>query len=196
MNLPNKITIGRMAACPFFVGALLLYGHTGRETYYAIALIIFTLAALSDGVDGYLARSRNQRTRLGSLLDPLADKVLLNSAIIILAGGVGDLFRLPGWFILVVIIRDLILLALSISLFPRWSRGEIQIRPNLWGKISAVLLMATVIWILLHPHHPPLAATRVAIYATALVTVFSGIAYLAATLSACRDSNTRRSLAD
>ena len=133
MNLPNKITIGRLAAVPFLLAALLLYGHSGVAWYYGVALLIFGLAAVSDGLDGYLARTRDQKTRLGTLLDPLADKVLLDSTIIVLAIGIGGMYRIPVWFVLIVLCRDLILLAISLCLFKRWSQGIIQIKPNWWG---------------------------------------------------------------
>jgi len=127
-----------------------------------------------------------KKTRLGTLLDPLADKILLDSTIIILALGVGDIFRIPVWFVLIVISRDLFLLVISLFLHQRWSRGTIQIRPNWWGKTAAVLLMATVVWILIHPHYPPHLLTWVALYITALFTVVSGGVYLIRTLKELR----------
>ncbi len=192
MTLPNKITIGRLIAVPFLLAALLLYGRTGLAWYYGAALVIFALAAVSDGLDGYLARSRDQKTQLGTLLDPLADKVLLDSAIIILASGIGVMYQIPVWFVLIVLCRDLILLAISLCLFKRWSQGTIQITPNWWGKTSAVLLMITVVLILLHPHQPPAALIRISIYLTTLLTVISGITYLIGTVKALRLSRPQR----
>jgi len=186
MNLPNKITIGRLLAVPFLLAALLLYGRTGLAGYYGLSLVIFAIAAVSDGLDGYLARSRDQKTRLGTLLDPLADKVLLDSMIIILASGIGAMYRIPVWFILIVLCRDLVLLTISICLFKYWSRGMIQITPNWWGKTSTVLLMITVVLILLHPHQPPVTLIRVSIYLTALFTIFSGGTYLTGTVKGLR----------
>jgi cardiolipin synthase (CMP-forming) len=182
MNLPNKITIARLAATPFFAASLICYGNTGSIGYYIGALVIFTLAAVSDGVDGYLARSRNQQTRLGTILDPLADKVLFNTTIIILSIGVGNFYRIPVWLVLIVICRDLLLVTISICLYRRWSEGSIQVRPNWMGKTSAVLLMGTVIWIILHPDQPPPVITGIGIYLTALFTVLSGITYLTSTI--------------
>lgn len=178
MNLPNKITLGRLAAIPFFAAALIRYGRTGEAMFYVATLAIFLLAVVSDGLDGYLARSRNQQTRLGAFLDPLADKLLLDCALVILALGVGKLYRMPAWFVLVVIIRDLILLGLAVRFYPRWIRGKIRIRPSIWGKTSAVMVMATVIWVLLHPSGAAPAATGAALYLTAGLTVISGILYL------------------
>jgi CDP-diacylglycerol---glycerol-3-phosphate 3-phosphatidyltransferase len=183
MNLPNKITIGRLAAAPFFATALLLYRSTGEIAYYWAAVAIFILAVISDGLDGYLARSRNQQTRLGTLLDPLADKFLLDCALVILALGVRGLYRVPVWFVLVVFVRDLILLGLAIRCYPRWTRGEVRIRPSAWGKTSAVLVMAIVIWVLLHPSGPPPVPTRIALGLTAILSVIAGCLYLRDALS-------------
>jgi len=178
MNLPNKITVSRLAAVPIFAAALLLYGSTGEAAYYWAALAVFFLAVISDGLDGYLARSRNQQTRLGTLLDPLADKILLDTGLVILALGVGSLYRIPAWFVLVVVVRDLILLGLAIRCYPRWVRGEVRIRPNAWGKTSAVLVMAIVIWVLIHPSGPPPVPTRIALFLAAILTSAAGCSYL------------------
>ncbi len=164
---------------PFFAAALLLYGRTGEGVYYGAALVIFILAVISDGLDGYLARSRNQQTRLGTFLDPLADKLLLDCALVILVLGVGDLYRIPAWFAGVVIARDLVLLVLAIRFHSRWNRGEVRIRPSVWGKTSAVMVMAIVIWVLSQPSGPPEMVTRAALYLAAALTVISGIFYLA-----------------
>ncbi len=182
MNLPNRITVGRLASVPFFAAALLLYGSTGEAAYYGGALVIFSLAVISDGLDGYLARSRNQQTRLGSLLDPLADKLLLDCALVILALGVRALYRVPAWFVLIVIVRDLILLGVAVRCYPRWTRGEVQIRPNIWGKTSAVMVMALVIWVLVHPAGPPPVPTGIALGLAAVLAVAVGILYLAQAL--------------
>ncbi len=179
MNLPNKITVCRLAAVPFFAALLLLYGRTGDGFYYWAALALFVLAVTSDGLDGYLARSRGQQTRLGTLLDPLADKFLLDTSLVILAAGVGELYRIPVWFPVVVIARDLILLVLSIRFYTRWTRGEVRIRPNAWGKTSAVMVMAIVIWVFLHRDGPPEIITRIALYLAGLLTAVSGALYLA-----------------
>lgn len=177
MNLPNQITLGRLVAVPFFAAALLLYGRFGDPAYYGSAIVIFFLAVISDGLDGYLARSRNQQTRLGTFLDPLADKLLLDCALVILALGLRDFYRIPAWFPGLVIARDLVLLVLAIRLYPRWTRDEIRIRPNAWGKTSAVMVMAIVLWILIHPSGVPQPVTRIALYLTAGLTVISGIFY-------------------
>jgi len=173
MNLPNKITVSRFAAAPLFLAFLIRYHRTGVSGYYLAALAVFTLAAISDGLDGYLARTRNQRTRLGAFLDPLADKFFLNSAIVALSLGITPFFRVPAWFAILVISRDLLIVggALVIRLF----KGGVEIVPNWWGKSAAVLQMASVIWILLKIPFPDLI-----IFATAAITLISGITYIRA----------------
>ncbi len=171
MNLPNKITISRFAAAPLFLLSLIYYDRTGIYGYYVTALVIFALAAISDGLDGYLARSRDQRTKLGAYLDPLADKLFLNSAIILLAILRNPLFPIPAWFAVLVVSRDLLIVggALLIRLF----KGKIEVRPNWLGKAAAVGQMAAVIWVLIKLPEP-----RIIIYATAFFIAASGIAYL------------------
>lgn len=173
MNLPNKITISRFAAAPLFLMFLIHYNRTGIHGYYIAALVTFSLAAISDGLDGYLARTRNQRTRLGAFLDPLADKLFLNSAIVVLALGIKPLFRIPTWFAILIISRDLLIVggALLIRLF----QGKVEVVPSWWGKSAAVLQMSTVIWILLKIPCP-----RFVIFTTAAITLISGVTYIRA----------------
>lgn len=187
MNLPNKITFGRLAAIPFILVLLLLYDRTGLIWYYISVLVVYSLSVVSDGVDGYLARSRNLQTRLGTLLDPLADKLLLDSLIILLACGIRGMFQIPVWFVLIVLCRDGILFTVAICLYKHWSWGVMQIKPNWWGKTSAVLLMITVVLTLLQPCYQPLKTLiGISIYITALLTIVSGVTYLTATFKNLR----------
>src|SRR5512143_260090 len=85
MTTANKITILRILLIPFFVVEVLYYVKTGNELHRLFGLLSFTLAAIFDGVDGYIARHYNQRSELGAILDPLADKLLLVSGVILLS---------------------------------------------------------------------------------------------------------------
>src|SRR6516162_6569964 len=85
MTTANKITILRILLVPFFVVEILYYVQTGNELHRLLAMLAFALAAILDGVDGYVARRYNQRSELGTVLDPLADKLLLVSAIVLLS---------------------------------------------------------------------------------------------------------------
>ena len=176
MNLPNKITVTRFILAPLFLGAMLYYDRTGEYVYYLVSLSIFILSSISDGLDGYIARTRGMQTSLGKVLDPLADKFFLNSAIIILSLGIRDLYKIPVWFVVLVVSRDILIVGGGMII--RWFKGDLKVKPSWFGKTAAVLQMAAVIWILLNPYHPPRSFTQILIYATAFFTVFSGINYL------------------
>src|SRR5690242_8395041 len=85
MTTANKVTIVRILLIPFFVIEVLYYVRTGNELHRLLAIVSFGVAAVCDGVDGYIARRYNQRSELGAILDPLADKLLLVSAIVVLS---------------------------------------------------------------------------------------------------------------
>ncbi len=171
LSLPNKITIFRFVAIPFFVMAMLYYDRTGRGGYYLAALGIFVVAVISDGLDGYIARSRRLHTELGRIIDPLADKLLLNSAVILLTLGIGELFRLPPWFAILVISRDLMIIggAVIIALM----RGNVEVRPTRVGKFAAVSQMTVVAWVLVRLPLPVLP-----VWAATALTAASIVPYL------------------
>jgi cardiolipin synthase len=171
MNLPNKITLSRFAAAPLFLVALIYYDRTGFVAYYVAALVVFTLASISDGLDGYIARTRKLRTRLGTILDPLADKLFLDSAVSILAVGIKPLFPIPAWFAVLIISRDLLIVGGALII--RFMKGRVEVDPSWWGKGAAVLQMASVLWILFRIPGP-----ETVLYATALITVISTITYI------------------
>ncbi|MDX1412398.1 MAG: CDP-alcohol phosphatidyltransferase family protein [Nitrospirales bacterium] len=139
INLPNSLTVLRILLVPVFVG-LLLYEN------YDLALGTLLFAALTDGLDGAVARITNQRTRLGEYLDPLADKLLLMSAIITLS----VLHFIPLWAVIVVVSRDAMLVAGT--LIAHITDTAINIAPTILGKgttlaqicyVMAVMLQAT-----------------------------------------------------
>lgn len=148
MTTANKITITRILLIPFFVVQLLYYVDTGNEYNRFWALLAFAVAAISDGIDGYIARHYNQRSELGAFLDPLADKLLLVSGIILLSLNNGPILpRLPLWLAGVILSRDLLLL-LGVGVI-RYVGGKVTVRPVMIGKVATVLQMACVIWGLL-----------------------------------------------
>src|SRR5215471_11347297 len=111
MTTANKITILRILLIPFFVVEVLYYVKEGHELHRTLALLSFAVAAICDGVDGYIARRYNQRSELGSILDPLADKLLLLSGIVVLSFNHGPYFEtVPLWLTATVIGRDVLLL--------------------------------------------------------------------------------------
>lgn len=104
MNLPNRLTVGRLILTGFFVGFLSTSTHWGD----VIALALFIIASLTDWLDGYLARKLDQMTNFGKLMDPLADKVLVASALVCLI----PLGALPAWVVIVIIAREFLITGL------------------------------------------------------------------------------------
>ena len=148
MTTANKITIGRALLIPCFIVLMLYYRNTANEAYRVWAIVCFAVAAISDGVDGYIARRYNQRSELGKLLDPLADKLLLVSGLVILClPKVPHLFQIPLWLAAIVFGRDVIL-GLGIIVIYVFC-GKLKGNPHFIGKTSTVLQIAVVSWALL-----------------------------------------------
>jgi cardiolipin synthase len=148
MTTANKITILRILLIPFFVVELIYYVRSGNEAHRLAALLSFAIAAILDGVDGYIARHYNQVSELGKILDPLADKLLLVSGIVTLSFNHGNfLGQIPLWLTGTIIGRDLLIL-IGVAVI-RFTVGKVVVHPRFTGKIATVLQMAVVIWILL-----------------------------------------------
>ncbi len=136
MNLANYISLFRVAIIPAFVVLLLRHQHN-------LPFLLFSLAIITDGLDGMVARINKQKTKLGTILDPMADKLLLGSAYITLA----ILKLIPLWVVVIVFSRDLVLFLgwLIIYLYTGMSR----VVPSIVGKATAVLQMTVVFLVLL-----------------------------------------------
>ncbi len=148
MTTANKITIVRIVLIPLFVVEMLYYVETGNEIHRLAALLSFVVAAILDGVDGYVARRYHQWSELGTVLDPLADKLLLVSAIVLLSfEHPGRFGQIPLWLTGIIIGRDL-LLGIG-ALVVRSVVGNITVRPRLTGKLATIFQMLVVSWILL-----------------------------------------------
>ncbi|HCL91163.1 MAG TPA: CDP-alcohol phosphatidyltransferase family protein [Verrucomicrobia subdivision 3 bacterium] len=148
MTTANKITILRILLIPVFVVAVLYYGQGGKSVHWWLAVLCFATASICDGVDGYIARRFNQRSELGAMLDPLADKLLLASAVIVLSFDHRPyLEAVPLWLTGTIIGRDMLLLIGLLVI--RLMVGKFTIRPRVVGKVATVLQMAVVLWILL-----------------------------------------------
>ena len=148
MTTANKITIFRILLVPFFISQVLYYTHTGDALHRWLAIICFAVAAISDGVDGYLARHYNQTSELGRALDPLADKLLLVSGLVLLSLDYRPhLPQIPIWLAAIVFGRDLIL-GLGVIVVYHFC-GRVTSKPNWIGKTATVLQMAVVLWALL-----------------------------------------------
>lgn len=148
MTTANKVTILRMLLIPFFVVEALYYVKTGKEVFRLLSMLAFLIAAICDGVDGYIARRYNQRSELGAILDPLADKLLLVSGIILFSFNNEPRFgSIPLWLTGTIIGRDLLLLV-GLGVI-QMTVGKIKVRPRIIGKIATVLQMICIVWILL-----------------------------------------------
>ncbi|HEX4644920.1 MAG TPA: CDP-diacylglycerol--glycerol-3-phosphate 3-phosphatidyltransferase, partial [Verrucomicrobiae bacterium] len=143
----NKITILRILLVPFFIVQVLYYFKSGEETHRVLGLLSFLVAAILDGVDGYIARRYNQKSELGAILDPLADKLLLVSAIVLLSlPNQHYLQTIPLWLTATIISRDvLVLIGLAVI---QITCGKVIVRPRILGKLATVLQMITVVWTL------------------------------------------------
>ncbi|HWQ91410.1 MAG TPA: CDP-alcohol phosphatidyltransferase family protein, partial [Clostridia bacterium] len=174
MTTANKVTILRILLIPFFVVEVLYYVRTGNELHRLLAILSFAVAAICDGVDGYIARRYNQRSELGAILDPLADKLLLVSGIIVLSFDHEPyLDSVPLWLTGTIIGRDILLLAGMLVI--QVVVGKVKVRPRMLGKIATVLQMVVVIWVLLKWDG---AWLQVLTLATALCTGGSGFLYV------------------
>jgi cardiolipin synthase (CMP-forming) len=148
MTTANKITVVRILMVPFFIVQLMYYAEKGNEWHRLLAILAFAIAAISDGLDGYIARHYNQRSELGAVLDPLADKLLLISGIVLLSLNNGPLLpRIPLWLTVTILSRDALLL-IGLALL-RYLHCKVLIRPVFIGKVATVLQMICVIWGLL-----------------------------------------------
>lgn len=172
MSLANKISILRILLIPFFVASLLYY-RPEQDNLRFVALAIFVLGALTDVLDGNIARAIRQKTKLGTFLDPIADKLLLITAFIALSviDRLPSGIKMPLWVPLIVISRDIILV-LGAALI-HMVTGDLQIHPTRLGKLATIFQMATIISVLLQQQFSYL------IWNTAvLFTIISGIDYI------------------
>ncbi len=166
MNWANRLTITRIILVPVFIAAI-MYQRLN------IALVVFVIATITDGLDGYLARSRNEITRFGAIMDPIADKMLIGSAFLsfCIVQGLPAYLKMPVYVPIVIISRDVIIL-LGVFII-QVITGGVEIKPTMVGKITTFFQMITVIALLLRfVHSSWLWNTTVAL------TVISGIDYI------------------
>ena len=163
LNIPNVLTVLRIVAVPVIVVALLDETPNGD----ALAAAVFTLAAVTDGLDGYIARRRQEVTTFGKLMDPLADKLLVVAALIALV----SLDRLAAWVAMVIIARELAVTGLR-SLAAE--RGVV-IAASWLGKVKTALQVAAIIALIVW--NPTPVAVDVLVYVAVAATVISGADY-------------------
>ena len=172
MNLANRISVFRILLVPAIVASLVYY-HPSRDWLRFLALALFAVGMISDALDGYVARRQKQQTQLGTLLDPIADKSLILAALITcsVVHGLPAWMRVPAWFNLVVISRDVLLITGAVVLFAIQGRWTVQ--PSRTGKWTTAVQMAVIPTVLLGlPFKIPL------LIVAALLTVCSAIGYV------------------
>lgn len=177
MNLPNKLTILRVIMIPFFVLALLYNGGQNQTLRY-VAAAIFIIASLTDMLDGKIARKYNLVTNFGKFMDPLADKLLVCSALICLV----ELKELPAWMVIVIISREFIISGFRLVA----SDNGVVIAASYWGKFKTTFQMIAVV--LLIVGIPALSMVTTAVVWIALVlTVISLVDYIAKNVNVLKE---------
>jgi cardiolipin synthase (CMP-forming) len=184
MTTANKITVTRILMIPVFVTMAIYYGesiqrHEPQEWMRFAAIIIFLIAAVSDALDGYVARRYKQHSSLGVILDPIADKGLLLSGIITLSisnWSENDpaYGKFPIWFPVLVITRDAVILVGAIILH-YFIGNKMKVKPSWTGKVATVCQMCAIAWVMLQLRFLPLT---VVVIVAGMFTLVSGIIYL------------------
>ena len=168
MNTPNKLTIARMIIVPFLV-IFLLTGWGGEANRY-ISLTLFVVASVTDWFDGYLARKNNLVTNFGKFMDPLADNLLVCSAMICMI----DLKRLPAWFVIIIIAREFIISGFRLIA----AENGIVIAANYWGKFKTASQMIMIILLILHFDGIFVILEQIFIWLSLALTIISLITYI------------------
>ena len=176
MNLPNQLTIFRVILIPFFV-FFLLTDVLGAGGDY-LALVIFIVASLTDMLDGKIARKYNLVTNFGKFMDPLADKLLVCSAMICLV----DLRLLPSWIVIIIIAREFIISGFRLIA----AEHQIVIAASMWGKFKTTFQMAMIILLILNMNADVYVAgvgiihllALIATYVALVLTIVSLLDYL------------------
>lgn len=180
ISIPNILTLVRILLTPVFVILLL-------RDLFSLALLVFAIAGISDGLDGLIARYMNQRTTLGAYLDPAADKLLLISSFVALA----VLGVIPAWVTVIVIARDvIILLGLAILML---TEKKYIVSPTLVSKCTTTAQILTVLITLYDPTHLKLAMVyQVLLWSTVILTTFSGLHYIYLGMNILQEPNNKR----
>ena len=178
MNLPNKLTLFRVILIPFFVFFLLAPYFEGYGNYIAVA--IFIVASITDFLDGKIARKYNLVTNFGKIMDPLADKLLVCSALICLI----QLESIPAWVVIIIIAREFIISGFRLIA----SDNGVVIAASYWGKFKTAFQMLTVIVLILNiPNKVFIILGTVLIYVSLALTVISLIDYIAKNKDVLKD---------
>ena len=178
MNLPNKLTLFRVILIPFFVFFLLAPYFEGYGNYIAVA--IFIVASITDFLDGKIARKYHLVTNFGKFMDPLADKLIVSSALICLVA----LNKIPAWIVIVIIAREFIISGFRLVA----ADNGVVIAASYWGKFKTAFQMVTVIVLILNiPGKVFAVIGTVLIYISLVLTVISLIDYIAKNKDVLKD---------
>ncbi|NEW65750.1 CDP-diacylglycerol--glycerol-3-phosphate 3-phosphatidyltransferase [Carnobacteriaceae bacterium zg-84] len=159
MNIANKLTLARMIAIPFFIVSMYVF-----QTF-EIAALIFVLASITDWLDGYLARKYHLITNFGKFADPLADKILVLTAFILLV----EKHYIPAWIVCIIVCRELAITGLRLLLV---EQGKVMAAD--WsGKIKTATQMFAIIFLLMNNFH----VGNIFLYICLFFTIYSGIEY-------------------
>ena len=192
MNLPNKLTVLRIIMIPIFILVLVLpidlgtltVGTTQLENTHLIAAILFAAASITDWLDGKIARSRGLVTNFGKFADPLADKMLVMTAFIMLV----ELDKAPGWVVSIIVCRELAVTGLRLLLVEQ--SGEVMAAA--WpGKIKTATQMVAIIFLFLN--NIPfsmigLPIDQIMLYLCLIFTIYSGVDYFIKNTNVFKDS--------
>jgi cardiolipin synthase len=168
LTAPNQLTLIRLIIIPFIIINIV-------DNNYRLALILLVIAGLSDGLDGLLARTLHQQTKLGQYLDPIADKLLLSTLFLVLS----ILHRIPWMYTVLVFSRDLCILMTCAVLYATTSIRDF--RPSIFGKINTGAQVATIFFVLLYQVDSATwiyYSRKVGLYATFAFTLVSGLHYV------------------
>lgn len=168
MNTPNKLTVARMIMVPFLV-IFMLTGWGGEANRY-ISFGIFAAASITDWFDGYLARKHNLVTNFGKFMDPLADKLLVCSALICLIG----MKRLEAWVVIVIIAREFIISGFRLIA----AENGVVIAANYWGKFKTVSQMIMIILLILNLGGIWSVVEEIFVWLSVALTVISLLTYI------------------
>jgi cardiolipin synthase len=185
-TIPNGITLIRLALTPFFVLAVVSSKH-------GLALGLFIAAGLSDALDGLVARVLKMRSRLGTYLDPIADKLLLVTAYVVLTLPIRDAVTIPLWLTVMALSRDFLIVLIALLLY--LGAGVEEFPPSLWGKATTLIHVVTIALVLIaNITHLAEDVLLTCFYVALALTVISGVDYIrrvAKTLEAIHDDQRR-----
>ncbi len=165
MNIPNTLTIFRLILIPFFVK----FFFSESDDHFLNAFIVFMVAGITDILDGFIARTFNQITELGKILDPIADKLMLIAVLVCLV----STGLVPSWILIIILIKEFVMVGISVFLY--FPKRLFVIPANIYGKVATLLFFLAVCFILLEAN---VAISNILLYSAVGVALFAFSYYL------------------